>query len=56
MQNIVNDMDGPNIYLFKVNSRDKRRCEIYSKLIKTPEVDRSGVSIIKFEQIPHHIL
>ena len=46
-----------NIYLFKVENRNTRkRCEICSKLIKTPERRQwrcSSIFIVKFEQISH---
>ena len=49
------------IYMFKVNNRNTRtRYEICSKLtIKTPERcqwRRSGVFIVTFEHISHHVL
>ena len=49
------------IYLFKYNNRNTRtRCEICSKLtIKTPERRqwrRSGIFIVNFEHISHHVL
>ena len=49
------------IYLLKVNNRNIRtRCGICSKLtIKTPEQRqwrRSGVFIVNFEHISHHVL
>ena len=47
-------------YIFKVNNRNTRRCEIYSKLIiKTPErrhYRRSGVFIVDFEHISHLVV
>ena len=49
-----------SIYLLKVNKRNRRRCEIYSKLtIKTLERrhwHRSGVFIVNFEHISHVVL
>ena len=48
------------IYLFKVNNRNIRRCEICSKLTrKTPERRqwrRSGVFIVNFEHISLFVL
>ena len=48
------------IYLLKVISRNTRtRCEVCSKLIKTPERRqwrRSGVFIVNFEHISHLVL
>ena len=48
------------IYLFKVNDRNRTRCEICLKLIiKTPEQRQwrlSGVFIVNFEHIFHPLL
>ena len=45
-------------YVFKAKNRNARlRCEICLKLTtKTPEQRRSGVFIVNFEHISHHIL
>ena len=45
-----------NMYLFKVNNRNSKRCEICSKFTaKTPERinDVSGVFIVNFENMSH---
>ena len=57
-QKFANSAD---IYLLKCNNRNtKTRCEICSELtIKTPERHQwpcSGVFIVNFEDISHHIL
>ena len=49
-----------NIYLFKVNIRNRETCEIYSKLtIKTPERRQKRcciVFIVNFEHVSHLFL
>ena len=48
--------DPANIYLFKVNTNTRKKCEICSKLtIKTVE-RRSGVIILNFEHISNLFL
>ena len=60
IRELLNSCIPADNHLFKVNNGNTRTCEICSKLtIKTPEVRQwchSGVFIVNFEHILHHIL